>query len=131
MWLMKLIMWQERSLRLSDYALMCCKPITEHLSLFQLTSKTNITFFLFARCCNVQVNLLSLLFQTQLKTLNIFQRCSIYLFVFFKTRADWVTFVQLGAIGFDGLIVVDEVTSFGELGATLSDNLVLGGMILS
>ena len=43
--------------------------------------------------------------------------------------------VPLGTIGFDGLIVVDEVAGFGELtvcrGATLSGNLVVLGMILS
>ena len=42
--------------------------------------------------------------------------------------------VSLGVIGFDGLIVVDEVTGFGELaicsGAILSGDLVVGGMIL-
>ena len=42
--------------------------------------------------------------------------------------------VSLGAIGFDGLIVVDEVTGFGELavcgGAILSGDLMVGGMIL-
>ena len=96
----------------SDYVKICCKPITEHLSLFRLTSETNITFFF----CNVHVKLLSLLFQTQLKTLiNIFHHCSIYLFVFFETHSDRVTLVPLSAIGFDGLIVFDEVTSFREL----------------
>ena len=42
--------------------------------------------------------------------------------------------VSLGVIGFDELIVVDEVTGFGELaicsGAILSGDLVVGGMIL-
>ena len=43
--------------------------------------------------------------------------------------------VSLGAIGFDGLIIVDEVTGFGELAvcgdAILSGDLVVCGMILS
>ena len=43
--------------------------------------------------------------------------------------------LPLGAIGFDGLIAVDEVTDFGELavcsGATLSGNLAVAGVILS
>ena len=43
--------------------------------------------------------------------------------------------VLLGAVGFDGLIVVDEVTGFGKLavcgGTILSGNLVVGSMILS
>ena len=43
--------------------------------------------------------------------------------------------VSLGAMGFDGLIVIDEVTGFGELavwgGAVLSNDLVVGGMMLS
>ena len=63
------------------------------------------------------------------------QHCSIYLFGFFETHPDWVTLVLLGVIGFDGLIVVNEVTGFGELavcsGAILSGDLVLGGVILS
>ena len=84
---------------------------------------------------SVHARLLSLLFQTQLKTLiNIFQHCSINLFGFFETRPDRVTLIPLGAIGFDGLMVVDEVMSFGELtvcgGVTLSGDLVVVGMIL-
>ena len=97
----------------SDYVKICCKPITEHLSLslsVNIGNKYNIFF------CNVHVKLLSLLFQTQLKTLiNIFHHCSIYLFVFFETHSDRVTLVPLSAIGFDGLIVFDEVTGFREL----------------
>ena len=46
-----------------------------------------------------------------------------------------MTLLPLGAIGFDGLIAVDEVTDFGELavcsGATLSGNLAVAGVILS
>ena len=37
-----------------------------------------------------------------------------YLFDFFETRPDRVALVPLGAIGFDGVMVVDEVTIFGE-----------------
>ena len=75
-------------------------------------------------------------FQTQLKTpIDISQHSSIYLFDFLETCPDRVTLVSLDAIGFDGLIIVDEVTGFGELticgGAILSGNLVVGGMILS
>ena len=86
--------------------------------------------------CNVHAKLLNLNFQTQLKTLmNIFQHCSIYLFGFFKTRPDRDNLVPLGAIGFDGLMVVDEVMDFGELavcgGATLFGNLVVIGMLFS
>ena len=85
---------------------------------------------LFVCFCNVHVKLPSLLSQTQLKTLiNIFQHCSIYLFGFFETSPGRVTLVPLGAIGFDGLIAVDEVTGFSELtacgGATFSSNLVV------
>ena len=74
-------------------------------------------------------------FQTQLKALiNTFQHCSIYLLDFFETCPDQVTLVLFGAIGFNGLMVVDEVTGFHELtvccGATLSSNLLVGGMIL-
>ena len=120
---------------LSDYDMMCCKPTTKHLSLFQLTFKIIIAICLFVLFCfYFQANLLSSLFQTQLKTLiNIFQHHSIYLLGFFKTHPDWVTFAPLGAIGFDGLMVVDEVTRFGELsvccGATFSDNLVVVGIL--
>ena len=91
---------------------------------------------MFVCFCNVHVKLLSLLFQTQLKTLiNIFQHCSIYLFGFFETHPDQVTLVPLGVIGFDGLLVVNEVAGFGRLavcsGVTLFGNLVVVGMILS
>ena len=91
---------------------------------------------MFVCFCNVHVKLLRLLFQTQLKTLiNIFQQCSIYLFGFFETHPDRATLILLGAIGFHGLIVVDEVTGSGELavcgGARLSGNLVVVGTILS
>ena len=54
---------------------------------------------------------------------------------FFETRPYRVTLASLGAIGFDGLIVVDEVTGLGDLtvcsGAILSGDLMVGGMILS
>ena len=85
-------------------------------------------------CFYFQANLLSSLFQTQLKILiDIFQHHSIYLLGFFETHPDRVTFAPLGAIGFDGLMVVDEVTRFGELsvccGATFSDNLVVVGIL--
>ena len=80
---------------------------------------------LFVCFCNVHIKLISLLFQSQRKALiNRFQHCSIYLFGFFETRPDWVTFIPSGATGFDGLIVADEVTGFGKLavcgGTTLS-----------
>ena len=94
-------------------------------------------FFVFAGFfCNAHAKLLSLLFQTQLKTLiNIFQHCSVYLFGFFKTLSNQVTFVPLGEVGFDGLIVVDEAMGFSELevwgGVTLFGNLVVVGIILS
>ena len=124
----------------SNYVMICCKPITKHHSLsVNIQNKYNNFFCLFVCLfvcfCNAYVNLLSLPFQTQLKKLiNIFQHCSTYLFGFFKTNADWVTLVPLGAIGFDGLIVVNEVTGFGELavcgGATFSGNLVVVSMIL-
>ena len=70
----------------------------------------------------------------QLKALtNIFQYCSIYLLVFFEKRPGRVTLIPLGAIDFDGFIVFDEVTDFGELavhgGVTLSGNLVVARML--
>ena len=89
---------------------------------------------MFVCFCNVRVKLLSPLFQTQLKTLiNISQHCSIYLFGFFETRPDRVILVLLGAIGFDGSIVLDEVAVNLAVcgGATLFSNLVVSGMILS
>ena len=46
--------------------------------------------------------------------MNIFQQCLVYLLGCFETRPDRVTLVPLGAIGFDGLIVVDEVTCFAN-----------------
>ena len=36
-----------------------------------------------------------------------------YLFGFFKTCFDRVILVPLGAIGFDGLMVADEIIGFG------------------
>ena len=74
-------------------------------------------------------------FSIKLKTIsNIFQHCSINMFAFFRNTFYRVTLVPLGAIGFNGLIVNNEVTGFGELAvcsvATLSGNLAVVGMIL-
>ena len=46
-----------------------------------------------------------------------------YLVVVFRTCSDQVILVLLGTIGFNGLMVVGEVTGFGELAP--SSNLVL------
>ena len=65
---------------------------------------------------NAHAKLESLFFRTQLKTLfNVFHNCPIYLFGFCETRADRVTLVLLGEIGFDILMVVGEAMGFGEL----------------
>ena len=39
----------------------------------------------------------------------------VFMFGFFETHLDQVTLVPLGAIGFDGLIVVNEVTGISKL----------------
>ena len=83
----------------------------------------------------VFVKLLNLFyFQTQLKApINICKHSSIYLFGFFETCPDQVTLVSLGAMGFNGVIVVNEVMGFGKLtvygGVILSGDLVVGGTV--
>ena len=103
-----------------------------YVIIFQLTYKINITIFV---CLFVFVKLLNLFyFQTQLKApINICKHSSIYLFGFFETCPDRVTLVSLGAMGFNGLIVVNEVMGFGKLtvygGVILSGDLVVGGTV--
>ena len=70
------------------------------------------------------------------KTLpNIFQHYSIYLLGFFETRPNQVILGPLGEIGFDELMVSNEVAAFGKFvvcsGATLSRNVIVVHMKLS
>ena len=81
---------------------------------------------------------LSLFFTQYLKQIKQFFSffCNIHaLLGIFETRHDRVIFISLGEVGFDGLMVANEVAGFGELvvssGATLSGDLAVVDIILS
>ena len=102
----------KEELGLSDHIMMRCKLITGHLSLFHSISKIYKTIVFVFFFCNIHA-----------------------LLGIFKTSHDRVILVPLGAIGFDGLMVANEVLGLGELvvssGTTLSGNLAVVDIILS